>query len=32
MALTGCRAFIEGNYTNAFLDNTDINKLMGGGE
>ena len=32
MALTGCKAFIEGNYTNAFLDNTDITKLMGGGE
>ena len=32
MALTGCKAFIEGDYTNAFLDNTDIAKLMGGGE
>ena len=32
MALTGCKAFIEGDYTNTFLDNTDIAKLMGGGE
>jgi len=28
MALTGCREFVEGNYTNAFLDNTDIAGLM----
>ena len=28
LALTGCPEFIEGSYTNAFLDGTDIGKLM----
>ncbi len=30
MALTGCRAFIEGNYTGTFLDNADIPALLRG--
>ena len=29
LALTSCPEFVEGNYTNAFLDNTDFKKLLG---
>ncbi len=28
LALTSCPEFLEGNYTNSFLDNIDIKKLM----
>jgi len=28
LALTSCREFVDGEYTNAFLDNTDINMLL----